>query len=323
MSDRCRYFRPVFLERVGSYLVAIDEIQPVALLFDDSGRVAGTVEWGWAAGPTKAVWRPRTIATSDRALWIDDGAEADVVRLDITEAATCDVQRVAALPGQNEARHRPYVLWRSHLTVPAVGGTWHTRSALGDSGVSWYASVQWRPNGSEAAVRECDLGFGSIHAAVAHGEDVVVAVRRAGKRPWAFRPPVDLLRIAPTGHVETVLAHDALDVSYYCRGPSPHAPTARSLVWDRLRHEMSSDRSDMPHASDIACTVRDWNADPVFELSFDHPARPGVRLVRRELLRTELGFRQSAGDMSVYLWEDLMFEFLPPANWAQHGVLYV
>lgn len=323
MSDRYRYFRPTFLARIGLYIVVVDEIQPVALVFDEHASLMRTVGWAWAAGPAQAVWRPRTVATSGWSLWVDDGAGADVVRLDMSETATCDVQRVAALPSRGEAQHQPYVLWRSHLTIPAVGGTWYTRSTLGDSGVSWYSSVQWRPNTSETAVRECDLGFGSIHAAVAYHESLFVAVRRAGKRPWVFRPPIDLLRLTPDGSVETVLAHDSFDVSSYCRGISPHAPSAQSVVWDRLGHEMNSDHRDIPKSSNIAFTVRDWNVDPVFELSFDHPARPGLRLVRRELLRTEFGFQQSAGDMSVFLWEDVMFEFFPPADWEQHGVLYI
>ncbi len=318
-----RHFRPWFLIRQGLHLVAIDEVQPVAVIFDRFGALVRTVDWTWSAPPRWNTVPPRWVCSREQSIWVDDGAESDVVRLDVDNAGQVSTSRTETFPKNQAERLHPYMLWRGHLRARADSGSWHTRSVLGDGGVSWYSSVEWQRTDAELAETECDLGYGSVHAATAIGEALFVAVRRTGKRPWVFRPPVDLLRLTRKRGAETICARDGLDIADRCREISPWAPSPESVAREWLNTHLRWTDPGEWGESEYSLTVRDCHADPVAEFGFRHPSRPGLWLVRRQQLRTEFGFSQGLGDWGVLWAEDLNGSFFPPAEWAENSVLHV
>ncbi len=102
---RPRHFRPWFLIPCGRYLVALDEIQPVAAVFDRRGALVRTVHWTWSAPPQQALLHPCWACSVGASIWGADGAASEVVRLDIdTIGQGSRPVRIRLVTAQNTSR---------------------------------------------------------------------------------------------------------------------------------------------------------------------------------------------------------------------------
>ncbi|WP_253862414.1 hypothetical protein [Prauserella halophila] len=323
MSRRSRYFRPTCLVPIGLHLVVIDEMQPVAIMLNRSGRFVQMVTWEWAAGPTAALWPPRTVAYCENSVWVDDRAGADVIRIDSVDDTEFTVTRTESIPEDSEIVRVRRSIWRSRLLRSDEYGSWDLSSSLKDNGTAWDSTIARHVGESATKEFEVPAGFGAFQDAVVLNRNLFATMRRAAKRPWSSRPPAEVLRVETNGDVSTVVGAQEFDITSHCRGESPFAPSPRDVAVNGVVGVLQSGDLDSPAVSNPSVRVSDWEADPVLDIRFEHEARPGLQLVRREYLLHEFGFAQDSGDFGVFLSEDILTEFFPPSILADGDVLYI
>ncbi|GAA2791387.1 hypothetical protein [Saccharopolyspora taberi] len=310
-----RSFRPSVLVPCGLHVVAIDDVQPVAVVLDSDGAVRETVSWEHLRAPSAFAWPTRFAVASEKSVAIASAPDGDAVVVDLsTTPAT--VESLTEFPATSGARRAQTRFSRSGKHDPF----WKYTSHL--NGTAWTATVAHDPPGGER--REWNLGAGSISSAAPLGNGLAVAVRRAGKRPWVFQPPVELLHI--TGDRDApraLLPSGGIDITARCWPPVDLPPP--DVIAD---HHLPFGASQCAQivklgARQIDLTLAALDSAPRMEISFTHDSRPGVRCVRTDVLTTELGHDFGLSKLGIFLEEDLQFGLVPPVQDAVDGVLHV
>lgn len=198
-------------------MLALDQVQSVAAVFDCHGTLLRTVDWSWSAPPHWAEVRPRRIGVAGSPVWVDDGAGSDVVCLDVDTDGQVSTSQAPSFPEEQAQRLHMYAPWRTKQDVSAASGMWQVRATRGDGRASFYTTLTWQPNSTIRPASVVDVGYGAMVSAAALDDPLFVAMRRSGRRPFTLRLPVDLVRVEPDGPASTVLPVDGLDITVLCR----------------------------------------------------------------------------------------------------------
>lgn len=181
-----------FLVALGSAVVAVDRVQPVAAAVSPSGDVLGVVSWSELVQPREAMaWPNRRVAVDGERIVVQDLPDGEPVVVILGAEGTLRVERTGDLP---EAR------W---LYPRVFGGPWGSRGrwtfASRREGFRWTSQVSvdrtWvAGRGSIVAHAVVGGSVGDAFEGEASVSDVaMVAIRRADVRPWVFAPPHDLV----------------------------------------------------------------------------------------------------------------------------------
>lgn len=296
-----RQLAPQFLPVVGSYVVAVDRAQPVAVTLSPTGEVRDAVSWAGAVPPpSAAAWPNRRIAV--------DGDRVVVQDLPDVRPVSVAVRRDGALV-VTPLREEPDASWqypRLLGAVPRSAGPWEFRSYR--DGYRLRAEVV-RPT-------TWSLGRGSIvtHAVL---EDVaVVAVRRADVRPWVFAPQHELLVI--DGEPVAVAP---IDISALC-WPSPRADVI-PLLSEYLPFTLGQASVLRKRGGrDVRIHVAGLDSHLVVELEFGLDGEPGRRFVRRDEPLDELGNVAGLAFLNIIL-DDESFDLLATGPTDDQGRILV
>lgn len=289
-----RFFRPAFVHRAGETWVAVDDLQPVAVALDATGDVLDVVSWQDVPAPREIDWPWRQVQASGSELWVHDRPSGPTVRIGVSAAGALTVAP-STLPQRAPGMTVGYSRFaRSGTADPG----WRFTSRLDD--FRWTAEVERTRAGDS---RTWPLGPGSLIRWSTTGEQAAVCVRRADKRPWAFRPRHDLLLVGAESGPVTALP-EGLDVAERC-WPLPDRKQVALLLARYLPFTVSECRTVLEAGgTDVEFSVRDLDGLPRIETTFRlDPSGP--RFVHVDEPVDELGRPTGLNFYTVLLAEDI------------------
>jgi hypothetical protein len=298
-----RFFGPGFVAAVGPYFVAVDTVQPVAVVVSQQGAVMGVESWEQlVAPPAESPWPNRRFGVGPDSLLVQDLPDGDVVSLRISPEGTVETSLVPASAFMAER-----VLVRHPRMIAAPRGNsieagWRFVSDVHRCRRS--AKVEFR---SDNAAWTMPVGRGSIVAAARHGRVAAICVRRADQCPWEFDPAYQLcvVRAGAAGTIELTEV-PPIDITRRCWPREVDPADLVELVRSYMGYAIGGCRVAVKHGGrDVRLELRQVDSDPVIELSFELPSVPGVRLVRIDRPVNELGHLAGLRSLTVYLEEDL------------------
>jgi hypothetical protein len=297
-SDGVRRFRPTFVHDVGGVWLATDDLQPVAVALSAGGEVVDVVSWNRIPAPQQVAWPWRRVHAVGSAVWVQDRPDGPTVRIDVSAAGNLSVAQ--APPPEIMAAPAPpaYSRFARSGEFEAGDGTgWRFASVLDD--FRWTSEVhRVGADGTTA----WSLGAGSIVSWATAGPAAAVCVRRAPKRPWAFRPDHDLILLGANS--PAIAVPDGLDVTELC-WPRPSADHVAGLLADYLPFTVGECRTAIQSgATDVGFTVRDLDGLPRIETTF-RLSEPGPRFVHVDEPVDELGRSVGLQFLNIMLDEDL------------------
>jgi hypothetical protein len=278
--------------------VAVDRIQPVAVVLAADGRLASTVSWADAvAAPLVTPWPSRRAAVLDDRVVVQDLPDGTPVTLAIDAAgrARAGVEPVPA-GLLRSARHSR--LWRAGPRVGPADPAWTFDSAA--DGFSWAGRIT-HPGAPDLEVDGSIVDFDSA------GGAAVACVQRVDKRPWPFRRRSALLALSAGGAAILVREVPALDVGALCWPSRFTDRWGPGDVHDYLRFTLNQVAAAAEAGiRDARVEVRDVLTDPRIELVFHHPDFPGREFVQLDRPFNELGnLGEGLRECGVSLAEDI------------------
>lgn len=301
--DSLRYFRPSLVARVDDRYLAIDDIQPVAVLVSEVGLVLGHVAWTDLPAPRARDWPHRDVVTDGSTVWVRDLPGGPLVRIEALSATSADPDEVPARIAELHSRFA-----RSFTT--AHGATrWVCASAL--DGLRWTATVNFESVTSSASWL---LGSGSITSVATSETTAAVCVRRADKRPWQFLPAHDLYVLGSDGSEHLAVRHDQIDITRLCWPAEP-----AGNIGEYLPYSLSQCQAAIRYgATDVQLTVHDVETRPIIEIAF---TLDGARYMRFDEPVDELG-RMWGGmrDLGISMEEDLAGGLITQSREGPTGV---
>lgn len=263
-----------FLSVVGTAVVAVDRVQPVAAAVSSTGDVLDVVSWSNLLGPPEtAEWPGRRVAVDGARVLVQDLPDGDPVA--VTLDATGRLRAVLA----GEVREVKWGYPRVFGGPWGARGRWTFRSRR--DGHRWTSQVSLEGT--------WDAGRGSIVTqALIGGEVAVVAIRRADSRPWAFRPAHDLVVLDGRTGTPSPIEVPPVDISadsWLPRRPDIADVLAGYAPYMFGQAEVLRKRG----GRDVRIGIGRLDDCPVVEWEFGLDARPGVRFFRRDEPLDELG----------------------------------
>jgi hypothetical protein len=292
-----RSFEPHFVFATGPWFVAVDRIQPVAVVLSAGGQLASTVSWAdVVAAPLVTPWPSRqAVAAADRVVVQDlpDGTPVTLT-VDADGRARAGVEPVPE-GLLRPARHSR--LWRAGPRIGPADPAWTFGSAL--DGFSWTGRIA-HPGAPDLEVS------GSIIDFDAAGGAAVACVQRVDKRPWPFRRPSTLLALSTgdTGIRAREVA--ALDIGELC-WPRFADRWGPADLHEYLRFTLNQVAAATEAGiRDARVQVREVLTDPRIELFFRHPDVPDREFVQVDRPFNELGnLGEGLRECGVSLAEDI------------------
>jgi hypothetical protein len=286
-----RLFRPSIVVAVPGGWLAVDEQQPVAVELDPTGRHRNTVSWNRLPAPTQFGWPRREVAVAGGSVWVHDRPDGPTVRIARTPAAGLDAT-AEPLPPRAAGEVRAYT--RFALSGEPGGAGWRVRSEL--DGYRWTASV-------ERGDQVWSLGERSITSCAVSGATAAVCLRRAPKRPWAFRPHHQLV-LLEEGVPPVDALPDGLDVGEMS-WPAPSSADVDRALADYLPFTVAECRQAVAAgATDVRFEVADLDGLPTITTTFGW-GPDGTRFVRVDEPLDEVGRLVGYRALGIVLDEDL------------------
>jgi hypothetical protein len=290
--DVPRHFRPSFVHHADGIWVAVDDLQPVAVALDQDGAVLDVVSWRDVPAPREITWPWRQVQALGSTVWVHDRPAGPTVRIEVVAGG-----RLAVTPSEPAERAPGMTVTYNRFSRSGASPTagWRFASNLADH--RWTAEVHRDGAGS------WPLGPGSIIDWATAGTTAAVCVRRADKRPWAFRPAHDLVLVGgPDGPVTALPG--GLDVTELC-WPLPDHKQVALLLARYLPFTVAECRTVLEAGgTDVGFSVRDLDGLPRIETTFRlDPAGP--RFVHVDEPVDELGRPTGLSFFTVLLDEDI------------------
>jgi hypothetical protein len=329
LSDmsRSRFFAPGFVALVAPYFVAVDIVQPVAVVVSQHGELVSIESWAHhVAAPSESSWPNRRFGIASDRLLVQDLPVGEVVSLAVESDATMTTRVVPASsfsrPGVSVKHPRMLSAPRGNRAESGEG--WHFSSRV--HRYRWSAEVAFRRGG---AATSWPVENGSIVARAWRDLNAAVCVRRGPSRPWEFDPAYELfvLRAGRSGGVESIQV-PPIDVTERCWNRKVDPLELVRMVREYMDFALGGCRAAIKHgARDVRLELRQIESDPVIELSFELTSMPDVRVVRIDKPVNELGHLAGLRFLNITLEEDLggssLIEVLREDVGAVDGRLYI
>jgi hypothetical protein len=293
-----RAFAPQFVFAVGSWFVAVDRIQPVAVVLSAGGALASVVSWAdLVPAPLVTPWPNRRAgAVGDRVV-VQDLPDSPAVTLAIGpdgDARPTTQPPPAELLG---AARRPR-MWTADPGARGAADPWTFRST--PDGLSWTSRIG-RDGAPELPLAGSVVGF------AAAGDTAVACVQLADKRPWPFDRRAELQLVSAAGSVITARTLPSPDVAGLGWASRYRDRPDTAALHDYLLYSLRQlDAAAAMGGEDPRLTVRDALTDPRVEIAFRHPDFPGREFVRVDRPFNELGNPgEGLRDLHITLREDI------------------
>ncbi|MGH8930246.1 MAG: hypothetical protein ACRDZO_06320 [Egibacteraceae bacterium] len=285
--------------------MAIDKVQPVAVVVSPRGEVRCVASWARQVAPSSSSpWPNRRIAAEPGRLLIQDLPDGPVVSASVGPDGS-----VVAEPVAGSSRLLDSVVFTYPRLFRAPQGDreqsvegWRFSSRL--DGVRWSARVELVRGASPST---WSAGPGSIVAYAVHDGAAAICVRRAGRRPWQFNPVHDLyvLESGRSG-ISRPIPVPAIDISDGCWPRTVGSAELARLLPEYLPYSIAeSDAAARWGGRDVRICLDRLDSHPVITLSFGLADVPNVRFCRLDEPVNELGHVAGLRALNVFLDEDL------------------
>lgn len=312
MIQTRRMLRPSLVTTVGKAFLAVDEVQPVAVLLSPSGEVLDKVSWRDEIEPVteRKGWpRRRLISWGNDVTILDEGCESwahvsaeSNKRLQLHPAVA--ISDLIAPSDSTASQTRI----STNITFDRGEANWQATSQLDDL---WWTSKIVIDLREDRCRRRWQFNeFGSITSGTLLDDNaptMAFCIRRAHKRPWQFRPEYSLVLTSRSADEVELLSIREIDITELCwRQSYDYLRTAR-LMSDYISYSyaeyLSAHRAG---ATMVDIRIRSLDSLPVIELRFMLPQLPGTVFRRLDVPFDEVGaFGSGLRDLGIFLEEDL------------------
>lgn len=293
-----RPFEPHFVFAVGPWFVAVDRIQPVALVLSPDGERSSLVSWAdLVAAPLVTPWPSRQAAVVGDGVVVQDLPDGTPVTLVVGPEGRAHLTTEPP-PGGMPRGARHSRLWSAGPRVRTTDPVWTFRSVI--NGFSLGGRI------AHPAAPDLDVD-GSIVDFDEAGSTAVACVQRVDKRPWPFHRRSSLLVLSARGTGTTTREIPNPDVGALC-WPSRFADRwGTDALADYLRFTFNTVASATEAGiRDPRITVREPLTDPRIAITFTHPDFPDREFVREDRPFNELGnLGEGLRELNVSLAEDI------------------
>ncbi len=299
-----RLFRPALVCPLGGYYLAVDEVQPVAVIVSQAGKILDVGSWEHLEPPaTGSAWPRRRLSFNESTAWLSDlpDGPSAALRIDSTAQLSVSQSDPPEASAQTTTRYSKYSL--SHSSNGSNSTHWTYLSQL--DWFHWNSGVQLETG---TLLHTWDLGSGSITSYATVEATTAVCVRRAHKRPWGFRAPYDLYLLSGVNSGDhSPIRVAPLDISSRRWVPASSASDHSEVIARYLKYSLAEYQAALrAGARAVKLDLEGLDVDPVIELSFTLDSTPGIRYRRIDRPLNELGI-ESGGlrDLGIFLEEDL------------------
>jgi hypothetical protein len=293
-----RAFAPQFVFVVGGWFVAVDRIQPVAVVLSTGGDLTSIVSWAdLVAAPRVTPWPSRRIGAEGDRIVVQDLPDTPPVTLTIGPDGDARAS-TGPTPGEPLRPRKRSQLWTAGPRTGDEAAPWSFGSAL--DGLAWSARI------GRAGAADLDLA-GSIVDFGSAGETALACVQRVDKRPWPFDRHAQLLLLSTRD--SEVVAHPVPnpDVGGLCwparyRDRPDTAALHEYLLFSLRQAGAVTDLG----GRDPRLTVTGALDDPRIELAFQHADFPDREFRRVDRPFNELGnLGEGLRELHIGLHEDI------------------
>jgi hypothetical protein len=301
MASR-RPFSPAFVFCVqtttGAWFVAVDRLQPVALVLSTDGR--HTALTGWAdlvSVPTRTPLRPRRAGVVDGRVVVQDLPDGPSVVLTVdpsgvaqpsVEALPADRLRHPRLWAAPDRRSEPW----AYTSILVNDYTWTSR--VGHAGAA------------DLALPASVLGF------VPTEPIALACLLTADKRPWPFRRSTQLALMSVVDGRVAAQPVPNPDIAELCWPSRFHPRDSITALHEYLEYTLrQADSAAEFGLRDPEFVLRNTLDDPEIELRFRHPDFPDREFRRLDRPFNELGnLGEGLRELGISLSEDIQFGLL-------------
>jgi hypothetical protein len=296
-----RPFGPAFVFHVEPWFVAVDRLQPVALVLSADGTHTALTSWAdLLPAPTVTPLRPRRVAAAADRVIVQDLPDGTPVTVTIDPDGR-PRPSVEPVPARALSRATYPNLWSAAEPPTAP---WSYRSVLVDD-YTWTGRVAH--TGAE------DIAFPASILDFAHAGPVALAcLLRADKRPWPFRRDTHLeLLSVDAGRVSAQPVPNP-DVRTLCWPSRFPGPAGEEALHEYLAHTLRDAATATDEgARDVELVLRNTLHDPEIELRFRHAGFPDREFRRLDRPFNELGnLGEGMRELHISLAEDIHFGLL-------------